>query len=79
MLHIWLFAVAGASLFFAVPHAILAFIFDLPSHVLNLHLCITLLLGLAGWRAEMNSRRTVRLAQQREIDDLERRFWQTND
>lgn len=47
-IHIWLFAAAIASTFFAIPHAVVAFMFDMPLALVNLHIAMTLGLWIGG-------------------------------
>jgi hypothetical protein len=45
--------IAAALLFLtAIPHAALAFVYDLPPTLANLHFVTTLLVAGMGWRAE---------------------------
>lgn len=51
-----LFLTAAALFAFAVPHAVIAFVYDLPPALVNLHFVTTLLVAGLGWRAEAITR-----------------------
>ncbi|MFB9687726.1 hypothetical protein [Amycolatopsis plumensis] len=47
-IHIWMFATAVVSTVFVIPHAILAFEWQWPPTLANLHMLITLGFWIAG-------------------------------
>jgi hypothetical protein len=47
-IHIWMIATAVISTILAIPHAIVAFMLDLPSAIVNLHIAITLGFWIGG-------------------------------
>jgi hypothetical protein len=47
-IHIWMFATAAISTILAIPHAIVTFMLELPSAIVNLHIAITLGFWIAG-------------------------------
>lgn len=47
-IHIWMFATAVISTILAIPHAIVAFMLDLPPAIVNLHIAITLGFWIGG-------------------------------